>query len=107
MCREFESHRASSEGVAQLVEQRKFSLALSSSGGIGRRNGLKIHRVTPCRFKSGLEDHYKNILYEVIKMTIEAKKLLIEGRINLLQARGSHNDRIVNKLKRRLRNLDK
>jgi hypothetical protein len=40
-------------------------------------------------------------------MTIEAKKLLIEGRINLLQARGSHNDRIVNKLKRRLRNLDK
>ena len=48
-----------------------------------------------------------NILYEVIKMTIEAKKLLIEGRINLLQARGSHNDRIVNKLKRRLRNLDK
>ena len=107
MCREFESHRASSEGVAELVAQRKFSLALSSSGGIGRRNGLKIHRVTPCRFKSGLEDHYKNILYEVIKMTIEAKKLLIEGRINLLQARGSHNDRIVNKLKRRLRNLDK
>ena len=40
-------------------------------------------------------------------MTIEAKKLLIEDRINLLQARGSHNDRIVNKLKRRLRNLDK
>lgn len=46
MCREFESHRASSEGVAQLVEQRKFSLALSSSGGIGRRIALKMLRET-------------------------------------------------------------
>lgn len=51
----------------------------------------------------------KNILYEVIKMAtaVETKKLIITERIALLQARGSHNDRIVNKLKRRLRNLDK
>ena len=50
-----------------------------------------------------------NILYEVLKMAIavETKKLIITERIALLQARGSHNDRIVNKLKRRLRNLDK
>lgn len=38
---------------------------------------------------------------------VETKKLIIAERIALLQARGSHNDRIVNKLKRRLRNLDK
>ena len=51
----------------------------------------------------------KNILYEVLKMAtaVETKKLIITERIALLQARGSHNDRIVNKLKRRLRNLDK
>ena len=38
---------------------------------------------------------------------VETKKLIITERIALLQSRGSHNDRIVNKLKRRLRNLDK
>jgi hypothetical protein len=38
---------------------------------------------------------------------VETKKLVLESRIALLQARGPHNDRIVNKLKRRLRNLDK
>ena len=30
---------------------------VSSSGGIGRRKGLKIPRVKPYQFKSGLEDH--------------------------------------------------
>ena len=40
-------------------------------------------------------------------MSIEVKKMLIEGRIALLEARGSHNIRIVNKLKRQLRKLDK
>ena len=38
---------------------------------------------------------------------VETQKLIITERIALLQTRGSHNDRIVNKLKRRLRNLDK
>ena len=38
---------------------------------------------------------------------VETKKLIITERIALLQARGSHNDKIVAKLKRRLRNLDK
>ena len=40
-------------------------------------------------------------------MSIEAKKMLIETRIAILQARGSHNDKIVNKLKRQYRKLDK
>ena len=30
---------------------------VSSSGGIGRHKGLKIPRVKPYQFKSGLEDH--------------------------------------------------
>lgn len=40
-------------------------------------------------------------------MTNEIKKMLIESRIALLTARGSHNDRIVNKWKRKLRSLSK
>lgn len=40
-------------------------------------------------------------------MSIEVKKMMIKQRIALLEARGSHNVRIVNKWKRKLRKLDK
>ena len=39
-------------------------------------------------------------------MTNEIKKMLIESRIALLTVRGSHNDKIVRKLKRQLRKLE-
>lgn len=38
-------------------------------------------------------------------MTKEVQIMLIESRINLLTARGSHNDKIVRKLRRRVRKL--
>lgn len=38
-------------------------------------------------------------------MTKEVQIMLIESRINLLNARGSHNDKIVRKLRRRVRKL--
>ena len=40
-------------------------------------------------------------------MTKEVQIMLIEGRIKNLEARGSHNTRIVNKWKRKLRQLQK
>ena len=40
-------------------------------------------------------------------MTKETQIMLVEGRIKTLEARGSHNNRIVNKWKRKLRKLDK
>ena len=38
-------------------------------------------------------------------MTVELKKMQLQRRIDLLTARGPHNTRIVNKLKRQLRKL--
>ena len=38
-------------------------------------------------------------------MSFENKKMMIEGRIATLEARGSHNNRIANKWKRKLRKL--
>ena len=40
-------------------------------------------------------------------MSNEIKKMLIESRIALLTARGSHNDKIVKKLMRQYRKLSK
>ena len=40
-------------------------------------------------------------------MTKETQIMLVEGRIKLLEARGSHNNRLVNKWKRKLRQLQK
>ena len=40
-------------------------------------------------------------------MSNEVKKMMIETRIATLSARGSHNDKIVNKWKRKLRSLSK
>jgi hypothetical protein len=40
-------------------------------------------------------------------MTKEVQIMLIEGRIKNLEARGSHNNKIVNKWKRKLRQLQK
>lgn len=39
-------------------------------------------------------------------MSVEAKKMMIETRIAILTARGSHNDKIVRKLKRRIRKIE-
>ena len=40
-------------------------------------------------------------------MTKETQIMLVEGRIKNLEARGSHNNRLVNKWKRKLRALSK
>ena len=40
-------------------------------------------------------------------MSKEIQIMLVEGRIKNLEARGSHNNRLVNKWKRKLRQLQK
>ena len=40
-------------------------------------------------------------------MTKETQIMLVEGRTKNLEARGSHNNRLVNKWKRKLRQLQK
>ena len=40
-------------------------------------------------------------------MTNEMKIMILQGRINLLMARGPHNTHICNKLRRKIRKLEK
>ena len=44
---------------------------------------------------------------EETKMTLEQKLNLLQGRINLLENRGPHNNAIVKKLIRKKRQLEK